>query len=284
VDSFRGATARESQATSIRRLQKNLATHVCRLRRPICEILELAGSRLVATAFAMPTNEGHSLMKYEAILRRHSQDVLLAGAIVVFVTFVVREGVREHLKDLVDSISNAQSTRVSNLTLGILYIQTQSAIDALHGLTHVPPTVNSNGRDQKLSVDPTVDTVEHKMAVLLNQVTLATTLFDDAKLIASRIDEDKMSSAQIERLEPAVEHAKKCKEELAIFDSATFDVCERSTKLTLEAVQQLESSILDVAHAAQDRGERWYKRCTWASYFLYALGWSLGVAGKKYDD
>ncbi len=222
-------------------------------------------------------------MKYEAILRRHSQEVLFAGAIVVFVTFVVREGVREHLKDLVDSISNAQSTRVGNLTLGILYIQTQSMIDALHGLTHVPPSVHGNRLDQKLSADSIDDGGEHKMVVLLNQVTLATTLFDDAKLIANRIDDDKMYSAQIERLEPALEHAKKCKEELAIFDPATFDICESSTKLTLEAVQRLESSILDVANAAQDRDQRWYKRCTWASYFLYALGWSLGVAGKKYD-
>lgn len=224
------------------------------------------------------------MMKYEAILRRHSQNVLFAGAIVVFVTFVVREGVREHLKDLVDSISNAQSTRVSNLTVGILYIQTQSVIDALHEPTHTRTLVNGNSRNRELRVDPTGDSVEHKMTVLLNQVTLATTLFDDAKLIASKIGEDTMFNAQVERIEPAVEHASKCKEELAIFDAATFDACEKSTKLTLDAVQQVEGSILDVARAVQDRDERWYKRCTWASYFLYALGWSLGVAGKKYDE
>jgi hypothetical protein len=224
------------------------------------------------------------LYKIRTIQRRHSQGILFAGAIVVFVTFIVREGVREHLKDLVDSINSAQSSRVSNLTVGILYIQTQSVLEALHGLTHAETSATGKSRNLQPSVAPTSDSVEHKMAALLNRVTLATTLFDDAKLIASKLGEDTVFTAQVERLKPAVEHANKCAEGLVIFDTATFDDCEKSTKLTLDAVQRLEGIILGAAHAAQDRDELWYKRCTWASYFLYVLGWSLGVAGKKYGE
>ena len=42
-------------------------------------------------------------------LRKHHRSVTLIGAIIVFVTFIVKEALRDHLKDLVDSIENARS-------------------------------------------------------------------------------------------------------------------------------------------------------------------------------
>jgi hypothetical protein len=44
---------------------------------------------------------------------RHSRLLIFVGALIVFVTFLVKEGLRERLKDLVDSIDTAQSVFVA---------------------------------------------------------------------------------------------------------------------------------------------------------------------------
>lgn len=45
-----------------------------------------------------------------AFFRRHGKWVSFVGAIIVFLTFVVKEGVRENLKELIASISSAEDT------------------------------------------------------------------------------------------------------------------------------------------------------------------------------
>jgi len=44
---------------------------------------------------------------------RHSRLLIFVGALIVFVTFLVKESLRERLKDLVDSIDTAQSVFVA---------------------------------------------------------------------------------------------------------------------------------------------------------------------------
>jgi hypothetical protein len=49
----------------------------------------------------------------KAILRKHSQLVTFFGAFIVFATFMVREEIRESLKDLVSSVETAQTVFAS---------------------------------------------------------------------------------------------------------------------------------------------------------------------------
>ena len=44
---------------------------------------------------------------------RHSRLLIFVGVFIVFVTFLVKEGLRERLKDLVDSVDTAQSVFVA---------------------------------------------------------------------------------------------------------------------------------------------------------------------------
>jgi hypothetical protein len=40
--------------------------------------------------------------------------------------------------------------------------------------------------------------------------------------------------------------------------------------------------ILDEAEKERQKAERWYNRCTLATYFSYSLGWCLSLIGKVY--
>jgi hypothetical protein len=44
-----------------------------------------------------------------AFLRKHNRILTFVGALVVFLTFVIKEGLREHLKDLVEALGSAQN-------------------------------------------------------------------------------------------------------------------------------------------------------------------------------
>jgi hypothetical protein len=53
-----------------------------------------------------PTPKAHDVGVY---LRRHNRILTFIGAFIVFATFVVKDGIREHLKDLTDSVAAAES-------------------------------------------------------------------------------------------------------------------------------------------------------------------------------
>jgi len=55
-------------------------------------------------------------------LKRHSRLLSLVGALVVFVTFVAKEGIREHMKEVTDSIEGAEN---------VFLAQTGSSIDSI---------------------------------------------------------------------------------------------------------------------------------------------------------
>jgi hypothetical protein len=46
------------------------------------------------------------------------------------------------------------------------------------------------------------------------------------------------------------------------------------------AVQQLATHVQNLGREYEERLQLRYEIATWASYFLYALGWGLGLAGR----
>src|SRR5437899_2825534 len=50
---------------------------------------------------------------FRTFVSRHSKLLIFVGALIVFVTYLVKEGLRERLKDLVDSVDKAQSAFVA---------------------------------------------------------------------------------------------------------------------------------------------------------------------------
>jgi hypothetical protein len=64
--------------------------------------------------------------------RRHNRLLTFAGALIVFVTFLVKEGKRESLKDLADSVDAAESVfviRSDNFTTPVQLARVEDKID-----------------------------------------------------------------------------------------------------------------------------------------------------------
>ena len=63
---------------------------------------------------------------FRNFLRRHSRILTVLGALIVFVTFVVKEGLRDRGKDLLASVESAQTTFVMRSDVEDLRLQLRS--------------------------------------------------------------------------------------------------------------------------------------------------------------
>ena len=63
-----------------------------------------------------------------------------------------------------------------------------------------------------------------------------------------------------------------------------FKAYSRASDEYYKLLADSEDKALDEAKKERERAESWYKRSTVASYFLYTLGWGLGLVGKLFGS
>jgi len=214
-------------------------------------------------------------------LRRHHRTLTFVGAIIVFFTFVVKEGLREQLKGLVDSIEYAESVYlirgdVDDLRTRVIAIGTQLDLSQ-------PLTLAQKGKD--------FSSIQYDDNYILRDDSSAVELE-----IMSRLS-DKVGNSTVSK---TIEEVKKRRHELADYQSEanglrTSDADEQEVKKMIAVARShidtesrsIEIEISKVAELvaqesrkAKDEAERRYKIATWASYSLYTLGWGLGLVGR----
>jgi hypothetical protein len=121
-----------------------------------------AGPHVIPTEAAPPVAVFDSPSRFRLFLKRHRQSLSLVGALIVFSTFVIKDAIREEVKDTVDSLQAAEDvfvTRSENeetaLTLASIdaYVEelsnkTDSALDYLDNeLSGVQKTVLQGKRN-----------------------------------------------------------------------------------------------------------------------------------------
>jgi hypothetical protein len=77
----------------------------------------MADSRCIVRRGRVRRDRRHPLTRF---LTRHNRFITLFGALVVFARFIVKEGLREELKDLVDSVNSAQRVFVLQRESGLM--------------------------------------------------------------------------------------------------------------------------------------------------------------------
>lgn len=104
----------------------------------------------------MTESNGNSAKSQQAFVRRHSRLLTFVGALIVFTTFVEKEGLREHLKSVVESLETANnafasredSARTNSVLLGVADTLNQlSAMDTSRNLSHVQPQRTVSAKD-----------------------------------------------------------------------------------------------------------------------------------------
>jgi hypothetical protein len=228
-------------------------------------------------------------------LKKHSWFITLLGGLIVFSTFVVKEGYRDRFKDVSDSITTAENNFVARKTanpLPVFIAIVYRRIGRLEG--EIRPKGKKSGpseqaaRDEAdvtlMKVDEIIAAVDNLSALIekLPERSEDRILYDDIK---NRTDELVESKHKLEKslmilrmFDPRV---KGNVEE--VYSGARLVQSEADYLLTTY-VGPLEKKLIKRAREYKKEQEISYHQATSLSYGLYAVGWMLALVGKLVKD
>jgi hypothetical protein len=204
--------------------------------------------------------------------RAHNRSLTFIGAMIVFATFVVKEGFRDHLKDLVDQTDNAtsvfairQDTERTGLVLKTIEDEIANGNAARSSertsrATNDADTIHRDlvrFREEEPMLASSLDNVDALMDKSGN-VGYGVDLFDLIKLKA----EIEIASLNLNATPAQLNDL--------ILQFETLQI----------RVSAIETQALVSANLAKYKNERLYSICAWVSYGLYAFGWGLGLCGR----
>ena len=222
-------------------------------------------------------------------LRRHSRVLIFVGALVVFVTFVVREGLRENLKDLVDSIDTAQGVFVVEQ-------ENQQMSERLAAIFNINEAMYSNINKLRtggalLAIDETAIGLHYQLTYDVLQ--RLDNEYAAAKRLLNKVPHDKKYDIEVNELKWRSDDAS---DSFKSFRPAGTGSSQQQFMDSFGVIQGIEHRALDVEtdfqslattvlRESMDKKEKddgYFRIATWASYGLYAVGWGLGLIGKLY--
>jgi hypothetical protein len=214
-------------------------------------------------------------------LKKHRRLLTVAGALVLFVTYTVKEGLRDRVKDQLASLTAAQAqyTEASN------HIEEMDAIDRIGDFSF-------SGDDNSFG-DTAGDAWSNVEKTLFSQPypgfgnadLLTKEMTDDRELLAKReqarnallaLDSFKQRAPKaFDREETGWEKKAQTNEQQQLSDQA-LKLPSQATEL-VDAYVSLASSRADQEH--QKMQHRYEVFTNW-SYGLFSLGWTLALVGK----
>jgi len=223
---------------------------------------------------------------------------------VVFVTFVLKEGVRDHVKDKVDDVHTAMNAYEirSDLQLDVNELMAEEAeilkfSDRTESMT-AAQLLGYNGAIAELCqriqalLSKTVraqNNVSDLAKALPPNDALNRTLEKDADELKRFRQELVSTSAQaagpeISKLGPEFIQYTKRQVKLLAIDTRTKanklgeDVPDRAELVWIHGRQTAL-----YAHEIVENEEKQYRHATWASYLLYTIGWGLGLFARLFS-
>lgn len=228
------------------------------------------------------------LKKRLSFVRRHRDAITLYGALIVFATFVVKDGIRDFMKENVSGLDSAEIlyyTRAQNVLMFSTLADVSMKTDAIYGTLPQNDFVRSNREG--------TDSVLHASRTLITQTKM---LCDTVSKLFDKLPHPSGDMASgIAELKRRAESLSENEESLAqiLEDPGTSDVRFK------EALHGLSLQLLDARRLNSDLvplSERVWKQfqttkneemhvsevSSWASYVLYTIGWSLALVGRLY--
>lgn len=239
--------------------------------------------------------------KHKRIVARRERLFTLLGALILFVTFIVKDSKREEYKELVAAISNAQvvfGTRDQLLTVlqRVSYTSTQLERLSLY-FKHKKSSSQSEAEtlaDLPESFAAAEDMTETSSVQLTMLQDLVKKVPDAPVDLKQRIEMEKTTADKLNEsleLEEGTVAAKTgqsdsdLEPELKLEDFATRinNQMNKSLKL-LQSTGQLHDEAMKVVETSRAKSEEtlgWYSK---GSIVLYILGWSVALCAKLYGS
>ena len=201
--------------------------------------------------------------------------LVYAGALIVFVTFIVKEGIAERYKDSVAVLDDARSffglrediVRLRRLIADVATIDVPKPKAIVQAVT-MENESHGYVEDDIESISQFINRIEggerfsHRLDVLRQE------FLEMAKRDQDMQDELWGTNGKTRKPLDEIEAALQAK----IPDNTRF----------FEEYRQLKSDLMDTAKRERDRNERLYKASKWTAIALYTIGWGLGLRGKLY--
>jgi hypothetical protein len=214
-------------------------------------------------------------------LARHGRLLAFVGALIVFLTFVVKEELRDHLKGVVDSVEGAKNSFV--LRAYLVEIEKES----MPKLEEIKPIQDGRTLQDALYMETHLATYDDNAVDNLNALldVVSHTKDDDDR----RIEEIRETLADMKNLLHSAWHTSLNMP--SHNDNLQYGVAlSQARSQTIHASGQhaiaagkialLTKEALDEADTKKQSATRRYLVCTWFSYALYTVGWSLGLIGR----
>ena len=238
-----------------------------------------------------PLEEPKQSSLFTRLLRKHQRLMTLIGGMIVFFTFITKEGIREHLKDFSDTIQKGQQLIQSKpLTLGIPP-QLVEAEKITNDLLQSADAARKAGKHPEVSDDDPfkfgtaydllrdyregVNAQFRLVNKMANYLNASPNFLAGTKhaLDVENFDMDKFTKiSTIGPIDMGSDVYHDFLLQFHILISAAYFNGQDVRSVTVTALAQSEKKLTEVDHS--------YNIATRASYFLYTLGWGLGLAGR----
>jgi hypothetical protein len=203
--------------------------------------------------------------------------LVFAGALIVFVTFIVKEGIAEKYKNSVAVLDEARS--FFGLREDIIHLR-RLIVDVATVAVPKPKAVvqevtfeneghqfiedDLEGISQFMNRIETSEDFSHRLDLLRQE------LLQEAKRDQEMQDELWGTNGKERKTIDEIEAALKAQVPVNIRISQEY--------------RQLKRDLIDAAKRERDRNERFYEVSKWTAIVLYTIGWGLGLRGKVYGD
>ena len=193
-----------------------------------------------------------------ALQFRRDRFLTLLGSLIIFVTFIVKEGIGENLKDLVSSIETAQN--VFAIREAIVYSADKTSQSSAPTLQDVKGRIEALRKQAMATLDGGEDLAQ---AVGRDYVLFMEQQLNETAVEFSKISEGANSLKESGRQTPAAAKA----------------LNDRASKAA-EKAQEARTSVVVKARTLRDRKKYYYCEAKWASYILFTFGWILTIYGQ----
>ncbi len=231
----------------------------------------------------------------KSFLQKRDKLLTVIGAFLVFATFLMREGAKEHLKEVADSRAAVENTYKSSETLRYT-TDVQLSYEIRDAINTLPEgTWNLTGEKQDRAY---LELLSKLLPLAPKYISSSEYELRELATIVQKLDEPYGvglgvigERKQLQALEAQYDKMPHLTAQ-ELLDKKNENKAREVLRQAREAypafieltnnIGPMRRAVLTEAAREKKQAEDWYQCRKWASYVFYTIGWGLGLIGKIY--
>ena len=209
---------------------------------------------------------------------KHGPALTFAGALIVFLTFVAKEGIAEYWKETVAAVGQAESSfRSTGLSIELLRRVNviENSVERLEVATH--------GLNPDIRIDEErINAVANEQNLAIVEELLMKLHLSDSEVAANLKAAQAQSIQHSEAIRLAAERLANTSDPVAL--ASEMMPLTMAGMVFEHRVNEVVRSVRRIAVEQRERCEHNLSIARWVSYFLYVVGWALSLAGKFFGS